>query len=338
MSRRTPLALFSSIVGVFGLVWACGGDDSTTPIVDAGVDAPDTAIADTSPPFDIQLPDTSPVPDIDGGPMCDPAKAFDPPTLMAEINTTGTEASLRLSFDQLTAYFASSRPNGQGGLDLWTATRKKITDPFSAFTNVSVLNSPQVDTHPSITADGLTLIFESNRISPSASVLIGRRADTSSPFNPPDGVPSFGNFSVVTDPFVRSDGQILYIAAAPPNGDLDVFRAYKSGKTYVGTTNVGEVNSQAQEELPTVSPNDHLMYLASTRIDQGSKGGFDIWMSTRVSINLLYSSPAPITELNTADDDFPDYISPDGCTLYFHRSIFADGGPTKSIWVAHKSM
>lgn len=337
MLARQRIALVATMGASLLLAWACGGDDTASP-VDAGADASDAAVRDTSPPPDVIGPDTSPLPDIDGGPMCDPAKAFDPPTLVAELDTTGSEASLRLSYDQLTAYFTSARDGGQGGQDLWTATRAKITDPFSKLTNLDALDSPQVDTHASITADGLTLIYESTRSSPSASTLVARRADAASPFGPPNGLPSFGNFMVVTDPFVRADGQILYIAAAPTNADLDIYRTFKSGNAFIGTTNVGELNSQAQEELPTVSPDDRLLYFASTRVEPGAKGGFDIWFSTRFSINAPFTAPALVSELDTLDDDFPDYISPDGCTLYFHRSALADGGPVKTIWVAHKSM
>ena len=128
------------------------------------------------------------------------------------------------------------------------ATRSKITDPFTNFKNLDTLDSPQVDTHASITADGLMLVFESTRISPSQSVLVAKRADTMSPFGQPSGISSLGNFMIVTDPFVRFDGQILYFAAAPNTGDLDLYRAYRSGKNFISATNVGELNSQAQED------------------------------------------------------------------------------------------
>jgi Tol biopolymer transport system component len=336
MRRLIAIAPLAALL----LAWACGGDDTTTPTTDGGADAGlDTFVADTRPPFDVILPDTSLQQDIDGGPMCNPGKPFDPPTLVAEIDTSGTDATLRLSFDQLTAYFTSSRPGGQGDQDVWVATRAKVTDAFSAFEDLTVVDSPKIDRAPSLTADGLTLVFESPRISASSSVLVSRRADTMSPWGVPDGITSLGNFMLVTDPFVRSDGQILYFAAAPNGGDLDLYRAYKSGKNYVGAVNVGELNSQAQEELPTVSPDDRLIYLASAKLENGTKGGFDIWFSTRFSINAPFTAPTLATELNSADDDFPDYVSPDGCTLYFHRSQQGgDAGQTKTIWVAHKSM
>jgi len=333
MRRFVAIASASAVA----LIWACGGDG--TSAVDAGADASaDRVVPDTSPPLDVIQSDTSQLPDIDGGPMCDPGKPFDPPTLVAELDTSGTEASLRLSFDQLTAYFTSSRPGGQGGQDLWVATRAKVTDAFSNIKNLDTQDSPQVDTHASITADGLTLVYESTRISPSQSVFVAKRADTMSAFGQPNGITGLGNFAIVTDPFVRADGQKLYFAAAPNGGDLDIFRANRSGKNFIGTTNVGELNSQAQEELPTVSPDDRLMYIASTRVEPNAQGGFDIWVSTRYSVNAPFTSPTLVKELNTPTDDFPDYVSPDGCTLYFHRSQSGDGGPTKAIWAAHKSM
>jgi hypothetical protein len=102
---------------------------------------------------------------------------------------------------------------------------------------------------------------------------------------------------------------------------------------------VGELNSQAQESLPTVTPNDRLIYFASNRIESGAKGGFDIWLAVRPSLNDPYSAPALVPELNTSDDDFPDFIAPDGCTIWMHRNVtVADGGQSKVIYVATKSM
>jgi WD40-like Beta Propeller Repeat len=68
------------------------------------------------------------------------------PTPVAELNQAGVDdADPVLSADRLTIFFASTRPGGQGGSDIWTATRTSTTSAFGASTNVAELNSTAQD-------------------------------------------------------------------------------------------------------------------------------------------------------------------------------------------------
>lgn len=340
MTRASSLLIFFLLAVAVGLAWACGGDDSTpvTP-ADAGTDAADADASQDAGVADVVYPDVQPLPDIDGGPMCDPGKAFGAPTAIAELDTTGTEGSIRLSADQLTAYFASARPGGVGGVDLWIATRADAGAPFGNFQNLAPLNSTATDTHATVTADGLTLYFETLRGQPNQAVYESQRASTAAPFASPLSLPGFGGFAVVTDPYVRADGQVLYVSAGLTLADLDIYRLVMSGGSFGEPVSVGELNGQANEELPAITPNDRVLYMASTRVDSMAKGGYDIWLSVRSTINDPWSSPQTVPELNTNDDDLPDYISPDACTIYFHRTtVSSDASITKTLYVASKSM
>ena len=66
-----------------------------------------------------------------------------------------------VSADGLSLYFASyERPGGYGNDDLWVATRATIDDPWGEPVNLGPnVNSSRGDVCPTISADGLTLVF-----------------------------------------------------------------------------------------------------------------------------------------------------------------------------------
>jgi Tol biopolymer transport system component len=60
--------------------------------------------------------------------------------------------------------FFSSRAGSSGGLDLWTSTRRSIHDPWATPVNPGPpLNSTEFDQQPSLSDQGRTLVFASNR-------------------------------------------------------------------------------------------------------------------------------------------------------------------------------
>ena len=62
----------------------------------------------------------------------------------------------------------------------------------------------------------------------------------------------------------------------------------------------------------------------------------DIWMTMRASVSDDFAPPSNVQELNTASFEWPDWLSPDRCRLYFPRAAGAVTGP-RSIYVATRS-
>jgi hypothetical protein len=94
-----------------------------------------------------------------------PDGTFGPPALVEGLNTTlnDTRPNVR-ERDGLEIFFDSTRPGGVGGADLWTSTRASVSDPWSAPVNLgSFVNSSVNDIRPSLSWDGTTLYFQSNR-------------------------------------------------------------------------------------------------------------------------------------------------------------------------------
>jgi Tol biopolymer transport system component len=93
----------------------------------------------------------------------DRSDAFSSATNITELNSPQRDTGASLLSDGLTIFFSSSRPSGQGGFDIWFATRTDVDSRFSSPENLTVLNSSQWELDPSISEDGEELLFSSNR-------------------------------------------------------------------------------------------------------------------------------------------------------------------------------
>jgi hypothetical protein len=88
---------------------------------------------------------------------------FAPPTNLRSLNGSSSDEGASLTSDGLTIFFASDRPGGAGGLDVWVAARATITDNFSAPRPLAAINSGGNDLDLALSPDGRELFFSSSR-------------------------------------------------------------------------------------------------------------------------------------------------------------------------------
>ena len=80
------------------------------------------------------------------------------------VNSSFDDWAPSISVYGLSLYFNSNRPDGYGNHDLWVTTRPTIYDPWDTPINLgSIVNSSDKEAFPSVSADGLSLFFESTR-------------------------------------------------------------------------------------------------------------------------------------------------------------------------------
>ena len=97
------------------------------------------------------------------------ADPWGPPINLTTVNSPYVEAYPSVSGDGLTLYFSDywyrpDRPGGQGGRDLWMTNRASTADPWGTPANLGpVVNSSADEQTPTISHDGLTLVFSSER-------------------------------------------------------------------------------------------------------------------------------------------------------------------------------
>jgi hypothetical protein len=60
-----------------------------------------------------------------------------------------------------------------------------------------------------------------------------------------------------------------------------------------------------------------------------------IWHATRSTLADGFGTPTAVSELNVADNTYPNWISPDRCSLYF-TSKRPNGSGNQDLWVASR--
>jgi Tol biopolymer transport system component len=124
-------------------------------------------------------------------------------------------------------YFYSTRPGGLGNFDIYVA------NAFGAAVSVQELNSPQIDASPTVSRNGLEILFHSNRL-----VTIGERDlwtsvrtsvfdPWSNPVNLGDVVNSASN-QQNEGPFLRWRDDVLRFRSTGGFGLSDIYMTSRS--------------------------------------------------------------------------------------------------------------
>lgn len=256
----------------------------------------------------------------DGGPpACDPASPFGAPVLVAGIMSTASEGGLRMTPDETTGFFWSTRPGGPGSVNLYVATRESRADSFATVTLLSSVDVAGNQYDPSVTADALTLAFGSDRSSSDGTfdLFLATRATAGGDFSSITRIAGLDTSSDDQQPYLLPDGSEIYFSSNR-SGDSDIYRARAlSGGGFGSPSAVAELNTTGlADEHPVVSGDGLTIFFSSTR--PGGTGNIDVWTSTRASPDDAFGPPADVGAASSSSKDIPDWISPDGCRLYLH--------------------
>ncbi|MBM4027946.1 MAG: hypothetical protein FJ280_21490 [Planctomycetes bacterium] len=199
---------------------------------------------------------------------------LDPP-----VNSPGPAGGVCISADRLELYFGENhpvywtagcapRPGGLGNGDLWVSKRATRADPWGNSENLGpAVNSARWDDHPSISADGLSLYFVSNRAAGGdlGNLFVTTRLTKNDPWGPavPVGAPiaSWGEAS----PFISADGLSLFYAAGGFTADIKVSRRATTTAPWDKPVPFTLVNSPGAEYHLSFSTEDSTLYF--TRAD-----------------------------------------------------------------------
>jgi outer membrane protein OmpA-like peptidoglycan-associated protein len=198
----------------------------------------------------------------------------------ATINTPADEGVSSLSADGQTIYFTGcNRADGMGNCDIYVA--ELVGTEWQNIHNLGpIVNTEYWESQPSISADGRTLYFVSNRPDGLGGTDIWyTNKDANESWGEPKNVGAPLNTSGnEVSPFIAADGVTLYFASDGHGGlgGLDFFTAEKGDAGWSETRNLGEpINTSYDEEFITVPASGDILYFSSTR--PGGSGGLDIW-------------------------------------------------------------
>jgi len=137
-----------------------------------------------------------------------------PPMNLGEtVNTSKYETDGPISPDGLTLYFSSNGHGGYGQSDIFVMKRAARSDPWGEPTNLGpAVNSPNWDLNATLSADGLTLFFGSDRPggSGNSDIWMTRRASLSDPWGQAVNLGPTVNGPAEDDlPYISPDGLTL---------------------------------------------------------------------------------------------------------------------------------
>ena len=205
-----------------------------------------------------------------------------------------------------------------------------------------IINHPGVDYAPTISADGKTLFYVSNKPGSiktedgelSHDFWVAKKAnrmDTvfNQPYNldPSNNMGLNGVNTVLNEgaASVAADRQSLYFTACNrPDGlgSCDIYKTSIQGDQWGRPVNLGRnVNSKNFDSQPTIAPDQSRIYFVSTRKGPNSDGeedvkNFDIWYSDYDFDLEEWGAAKNLTAINTPGRDVSPFIAADGVTLF----------------------
>lgn len=304
--------------GIDAQTLAQPSDDAMTTTANEGQAGPD---ADTDAGDDDaagETPDAAVAIPIDAGP-CDLTKPFGERTkvlgLQGDSFIYGT-----LTPDELTIYLQGPGTNPKSHSAIYIATRATRADAFATPTPFTPANSsdPNVDTFDqALSRDGKTLYFREDVNAADGGLLTTTIYKTTN--DPQNGWSS---------PVAIEDGDTILGLAVAPSGTIYTGR-YQDETTEFDLafqrptaakySLITALNSPGYDAFPVVSPDELTLFFGSNRAGADPNGfeTMDIYVVKRATASDDFSQAALVPELNTDFYETPDWISADGCRMYF---------------------
>jgi Tol biopolymer transport system component len=226
----------------------------------------------------------------------------------------------------------------------------RLRQGFGSASRLDAINTDWRDRGPSLSSDGLSLVFCSDRDG-HFDLMMSSRASPTAPWGPPVNLTSVNTPGDEAFPSLSADGLSLFFAdqfsiasTRPGNmGQADIWVSTRANPQapWQPPVNLGPaVNSAFFESSPTISNDGRTLVFCS--LDRPGHGGADLWMSTRADPNdPLGWTPAVNlgAVINSSYADCCADLSPDGLVLYFSSGRPVSGRPAgvNHIWVSRRT-
>ena len=184
--------------------------------------------------------------------------AWSAPRPAAELNTGDRETGVALSADGLTIWFSSDRPDGEGGLDVYTAVRSSRSEPFRNVSRVAGLSSSRDDLVSAVdlTSQALYLARRDDE-DDDYDLFVARRMAATAPWADAAPISSLNSDAEESDAYAVGGGARLLFTR---DGDLVLAQRQSSGE-YAITRKLDELNSDDDERDAWASEDlSHLVF------------------------------------------------------------------------------
>jgi hypothetical protein len=195
--------------------------------------------------------------------------------LDSRINTPGFEGGPSLSSDGLELYFVSDRPGALGGpgdQDIYVARRQSVMSAWGEPVRVPPpVSSPFFDITPTISLDGLTLYFASNRPGPFSppwpDLWVSQRGSVNHPWGPAVNLGAGVNTPLFEgSPGVSPDQRTVFLAGMTADFVFDIYLARRSSTDEPFGARVklaSPINTEGHDYGPALTPDGHTIFFSS---------------------------------------------------------------------------
>jgi hypothetical protein len=224
--------------------------------------------------------------------------------------------------------------------DLYTSTFVPKTQSFGFLSKLNGVSGPFYDAYPTITPDGKYLLFAA-RATATSKVMINVATAKNSSFEMPDIVPlaAAAGANFANEPSaIGNDGETIYFSAGFPamGAESHLYRTTGGPPSYGTPEPVPVATTPLPDNAPVVTDDELEIFFASTRDNptvQPKLDGLDIYQASRASTAVPFDAPVHLANLShDGGPDWPVWISPDTCDLYYINKA-ADIG---TIYVSHR--
>jgi Tol biopolymer transport system component len=156
-----------------------------------------------------------------------PDATFAEPSVLPAVNSPSIDHLPRLSRDERTLVFVSGRDSPNEGSNLWITRRGNKSEEFAAPVEVEGINTNAREEGCSLSDDGLTLFFASNRQDEAdMDLFVATRADAAASFEAVEPLVDLNSTAQDLDPQLSPDGLELFFASSRA-GPVQLFRAVR---------------------------------------------------------------------------------------------------------------
>ena len=253
----------------------------------------------------------------------------EPINLGPTVNSAAIDRGPAISKDGLSLYFASTRPFGSGGEDIYVSQRESQDSEWGPPVNLGpIINTTANEMVPAFSRDGHLMFFASNRPgSAGVDIWVSHRQQTHDDFGwqPPENLGAGVNSTFIdAGPSYFENDEVgapqLYFNSNRQPGGPGTSNLYVSEQAADGSFGpavlVVELAGLGETARASIRHDGLEIFFTSNR--PGSINTQDLWVATRDTVFDAWSAPINLgSTLNSGPLDVQPYISADRETLFF---------------------
>jgi Tol biopolymer transport system component len=187
---------------------------------------------------------------------------------------------------------------------------------------------------PALSADGRTLYF-SAYVFGEQQIYSATRDARGAAFSDVRELPVVNSPASDGSPLLSADGERLYLFSERAGGlggrDIWLSQRQSPAARFSEPRLLAGINSRQTDLLPWLSADELTLIFVSNRA--GGRGGTDLWIARRASIEADFDDPTNLAELSSVDNEGRAVLSADGRTAFLSSDRGGGrGGP--DLWMA----